>query len=70
MASLGCIDWVLLSEGQVAAGDVVSTDAGGMPIYRVVGVEDGLALLQDDLHPAIQKMPLARLRWKAAQARP
>lgn len=66
MASSGC-DWVLLAQGEMTAGDVVSADAGGMPIYRVVSVDDGLALLEDDHHPAPLKLPVSHLRWKLAR---
>jgi len=69
MASLGCVDWVLLAEQEVAAGDVVSADAGGMPIYRVIAVADGEAWLEDDHHPTVLKMPLGVFHWKLAQAR-
>ncbi|MDB5448553.1 MAG: hypothetical protein JWQ97_3870, partial [Phenylobacterium sp.] len=50
----------------VKPGDVISTDAGGMPIYRVVAVENGQALLQSEHDPALRVMPVARFRWKAA----
>jgi hypothetical protein len=30
------LDWVLLSTDAVSVGDLVSADAGGLPIYRVV----------------------------------
>ena len=70
MASLGAIDWVLLAEHAAEVGDVVCADAGGgMPIYRVVAVEDDQAWLQDGQHPAAQMMPLARFHWKAAANR-
>jgi hypothetical protein len=66
---MGAVDWVLLANGAVEAGDLVSADAGGMPIYRVVAVEGGQAWLQGDRDPAIQKMPLHRFHWKAAHVR-
>ncbi len=70
MSGLGAVDWVLLAEHAAEVGDVVCADAGGgMPIYRVVAVQDGQAWLQDEMHPAAQMMPLARFQWKAASAR-
>ena len=69
MASLGSFDWVLLERDHVNAGDVVSADAGGMPIYQVLAVEDGKAWVKDDMHPAPHAMPLDRFRWKATPAR-
>ncbi len=46
MATAHAIDWVLLdhaADRPVDIGDVVSIDAGGMPIYRVVALADGRA---------------------------
>ena len=67
MASLS-IEWVPLTKGEVHAGDTVSADAGGMPIYRVVAIDDGQAWLQDDQHPAPWKAPLDLFHWRAAPA--
>ena len=50
MASSHAIDWVLLDHTAarpVDIGDVVSVDAGGMPIYRVVAL-DGRSVWLDD----------------------
>lgn len=63
---MSAIDWVLLANERVRAGDLVSADAGGMPIYRVVAVEDGQAWLRGDRDPEVRKMPLHRFHWKAA----
>lgn len=62
------VRWIHLAEGEIAAGDVVSAEPGGMPIYRVVSVGAGEALLQDERRTAPQKLPLACLQWKVAQA--
>jgi hypothetical protein len=64
---MSVVDWVPLQTEAVHVGDLVSTDAGGMPIYRVVAVEDGNALLQGDGSPDVRAMPLERLHWKLAQ---
>ncbi|CAN7598442.1 hypothetical protein LJR225_004501 [Phenylobacterium sp. LjRoot225] len=63
------LDWVLLAKDAVSVGDLVSADAGGLPIYRVMAVADGKAWLQDERRPAVQVMPLDCLRWKAANRR-
>ena len=52
----------------MAIGDVVSVDAGGMPIYRVVAVEDGQVLLGGERDPSLRLMPLDRFRWRGALA--
>jgi hypothetical protein len=70
MSSLHAVDWVLLNgEANIEVGDIVSTDAGGMPIYRVVALADGQAWLNDEDHAQPQVMPVERFRWKAALAR-
>jgi len=67
MASV--VDWALLDHGSnepVRVGDMVSTDAGGMPIYRVLAVTKGRALLADEHHSPPRDMPLTAFRWRAA----
>ncbi len=60
------VDWVFLDKAAVQIGDLVSADAGGMPTYRVVALEDGRAWLREGQHERIRVLPLARFRWKAA----
>jgi hypothetical protein len=63
------VDWSLLdhtAREPVRVGDMVSTDAGGMPIYRVLAVAPGRALLADEHHSAPRDMPLTTFRWRAA----
>jgi hypothetical protein len=62
------VDWVFLAGVAVEVGDLVSAEAGGMPIYRVVAIKDGQAWLQSEEHAALRTMPLDRLHWKAAAA--
>ena len=71
MSALNAIDWHILDHAAaepVAIGDVVSVDAGGMPIYRVVGLEDGQLLLGGERGPSLHLMPLDRFRWRGALA--
>ena len=66
MIAAPAIDWVLVdhqADRPVQVGDVVSADAGGMPIYRVVAVEGRQLRLDDERHTA-QVMPLDRFRWR------
>jgi hypothetical protein len=60
------LHWVFLGRDAVKVGDLVSTDAGGMPIYRVMEIEGGQALLQDEEATGLRRMPLDRFRWRAA----
>lgn len=67
MTAAPAIDWVLLdhaAERPVAVGDVVSIDAGGLPIYRVVGVAGPVVWLDDERHARTDAVPLARFRWR------
>lgn len=63
--------WTLL-DGAASApaqvGESVSLDAGGMPIYRIEALEDGLAWLRDDTHAQRFRLPLSQFRWKAVEA--
>ena len=59
------VDWILWSPEEVHVGDVVSADAGGMPIYRVVEIDQGEAVLEDEHHAAVRAR-LSRFPWKRA----
>ena len=50
MASYRALDWVLMEPAtdRVSPGDLVSREAGGMPIYKVEDVSDGLVRLRDE----------------------
>lgn len=65
---MGAVEWVFLTKDTVSVGDLVSADAGGMPIYRVVAIAiaEGRAWVQDEHDPAVHVMPLERFLWKAA----
>ena len=65
MASV--VDWALLDHAArepVAVGDMVSADAGGMPIYSVVAVEQGRAWVAARLGAPARLVPLDGLRWR------
>ena len=67
MASV--VDWALLDHAArepVRVGDMVSTDAGGMPIFRVLAFEGGRALLEGERHAPARDMPLTAFRWRGA----
>jgi hypothetical protein len=62
------IDWQYLdppSENTVKAGELVSAEAGGLPIYRVIAVADGRAWLREE-HDGIDRVaPISAFHWKA-----
>jgi len=61
------INWVLLEHAQaVQVGDLVSADAGGMPTYRVMRIQEDRAWLRDGDHDQDWVMPLTSFHWKAA----
>lgn len=64
---MSAFQWVLSSQDEVHVGDVVSADAGGMPIYTVMAILGREALLEDEQHGEM-RAPLARFPWKAAAA--
>jgi hypothetical protein len=63
------IDWEFL-DGQAArgvrAGDIVSADAGGLPIFRVMSLESGRAWLREIDTGADHVGPLTGFHWRAA----
>lgn len=65
------IRWELLDHSAarpVQVGDVVSAEAGGMPIYRVVGLAGTKAWLDDEREPVRRLMSLDGFRWRGALA--
>ena len=64
---MNALQWVLSSQDDVHVGDVVSADAGGMPIYKVMAILGREALLEDEQHAPV-RAPLNRFPWKAATA--
>lgn len=67
MAGSLAIDWVLLDHAAVRPvdiGDVVSVDAGGMPIYRVLAIQGREVWLGDERDAPIGALLLDRFRWR------
>lgn len=68
MTGAPAVEWRLLdhaADSPVNVGDLVSRDAGGMPIYWVMAVENGRALLRSE-DEGLQRLPLATFRWRGA----
>lgn len=66
MTMARAVEWVLMDKTAhtaVHVGDKVSVDAGGMPIYEVVALDGGRALLTDERRTAVRHMPLDLFRW-------
>ena len=65
------INWELLdhaAQKPVEIGDAVSTEAGGMPIFRVVGLSGRKAWLDDERGRIRLLASLDAFRWRAHQA--
>ena len=65
------IHWELLDHAArkpVEIGDAVSIEAGGMPIYRVVGLAGSKAWLDDERGRTRSLLSLDAFRWRAPQA--
>jgi hypothetical protein len=68
----GDIEWVYLDradDGAVRLGELISADAGGLPIYRVMGLSTGRAWLRDLRDGSDRVSPLRDFHWKALPAR-
>lgn len=60
------VDWALLDHtaaDPVTVGDLVSVDAGGMPIYRVVQVAGAQVRVAGE-HGGERDLPLDLFRWR------
>jgi hypothetical protein len=67
MLNVRALDWAPLdhrAEQPVAVGDLVSAEAGGMPIYRVMAFEEGRAWVATGQGAPARAMPLEGFRWK------
>ena len=60
------IDWIFFDcREAVAPGDLVSAEAGGMPIYQVVSMANGRAWLKDTQDGSDRIGPLDGFHWMA-----
>ncbi len=62
------LNWVLVDKrapDAVRIGDLVSADAGGLPVYRVLGAENGRIRLRDEQRQTDRIAPLSQFHWKA-----
>ncbi len=59
--------WMAIDRAGVQAGDRVSAEAGGLPIYRVLAQEGQTVRLHDELSGRDHLAPLTGLHWKLAR---
>jgi hypothetical protein len=65
------LDWIpldLAAREPVQVGDMISAEAGGLPIYRVVALDDGRAWLATRQGAPARMMPLDGFRWRGVAA--
>ena len=65
------LDWIPLdhtAREPVHVGDMVSAEAGGLPIYRIVALEQGRAWVATRLGAPARAMPLDSFRWRGVAA--
>lgn len=61
------VDWTPLDHAAnppVQVGDMVSADAGGLPIYRVMAFDGARAWVATSQGAPARVMPLERFRWR------
>jgi hypothetical protein len=62
------IEWRYLDEEEkptLKVGEVVSAEAGGMPIYRIMSLNDGRAWLRNLDDGSDRLCPLSQFHWRA-----
>lgn len=71
MPTIRAVEWAPLdhaAKDPVKVGDMVSAEAGGMPIYRVMALEDGRAWVATRQGAPARAMPLDSFHWRGAAA--
>lgn len=67
------IEWIYLNlcaDDAAQVGDLVSAEAGGLPIYRIMSLQDGRAWIRDLRDGSDRVTPLAAFHWKALPSAP
>ena len=65
---MASVEWVLLdhvADRPVEVGDLVSVEAGGMPIHRVAGLAGRQAWLDEERTSVRRLVSLDAFRWRA-----
>lgn len=71
MPTVHTVAWAPLDHSArepVKIGDMVSAEAGGMPIYRVMALEEGRAWVATRQGAPARAMPLDSFNWRGAGA--
>jgi hypothetical protein len=58
--------WNIIDRGHIAVGDRVSAEAGGLPVYRVLALQDRRLWLREEQTGRDHITPLDAMHWKLA----
>jgi hypothetical protein len=56
--------WIAIEPLDIKAGDLVSAEAGGLPIYRVLALQDRTTWLREEQSGRDRVAPVTALHWK------
>ncbi len=56
--------WTHVDADKVLVGDLVSAEAGGLPIYRVLRVENGRLWMREERSGRDHIAPMSAMPWK------
>ena len=58
--------WNIIERGAIAPGDLVSAEAGGLPVYRVLALQERRLWLREERSGRDHILPADAMRWKLA----
>ena len=58
--------WNIIDRSGIAEGDLVSAEAGGLPVYRVLALQERRLWLREERSGRDHIAPVDAMRWKLA----
>jgi hypothetical protein len=58
------LHWSIIDRRGIAPGDLVSGEAGGLPVYRVLALQDRRLWLREERSGRDHILPADAMRWK------
>ncbi len=61
------VEWLFIdhtTRPTLAQGDLVSAEAGGLPVYRIMDITDARAWVRDARSERDHILPTGHLRWR------
>jgi hypothetical protein len=59
--------WTVIDRSRIAVGDLVSAEAGGLPVYRVLALQDRRLWLREERTGRDHIVPVDAMRWTLAE---